>query len=180
MVAVIYTKILIVPFGEIRTDLLDTLNNTLREIFNTRVEVYQESLKIPEQGFSEERGQYDVRYFLKTLKPLSKKGEKVLGIADIDLYVPGLNFVFGSASEIGGDVCVISITRLRQEFYGLKPNDSLFFNRVKKEAVHELGHLYGLIHCPDPKCVMHFSNSLLDTDKKSYHFCKECKKRLGF
>lgn len=181
MTAIIYTRILIVPFGDIREDLLDTLDSTLEEIFNTQVEVYQESLRIPEEGFSKERNQYDVEYFLRALKStLGGEREKVLGIADVDLYTPGLNFVFGSASQIGGDVCVISITRLRQGFYGLEPDDSLFLNRAKKEAVHELGHLYGLMHCPDPGCVMHFSNSLSDTDIKSYNFCKKCRKKLGF
>ena len=177
MVAITSTRILIVPFGDIRKSILDTLGNTIGEIFNTQVEIYQEPLEIPKQGFSEKRGQYDVEYFLRELKPLQR--EKVLGVADVDLYTPGLNFIFGSASQIGGDVCVISITRLRQEFYGLNPNDSLFLDRVKKEAVHELGHLYGLMHCPDPECVMHFSNSLLDTDRKSYHFCKRCREILS-
>ncbi|MFQ6039016.1 MAG: archemetzincin, partial [Candidatus Aminicenantales bacterium] len=72
--------------------------------------------------------------------------------------------------------------RLRQEFYRLPEDRTLFLARCVKEAVHELGHAFGLRHCPNPRCVMHFSNSLLDTDKKTASFCQRCSrilKRLG-
>jgi archaemetzincin len=101
--------------------------------------------------------------------------EKVLGIVDHDLYVPELNFVFGEASP---SAAVISLTRLRQEFYNLPQDQSLFHKRTLTEAVHELGHTYGLGHCGNPKCVMFFSNSLIDTDRKGSKFCSKCKNNL--
>lgn len=104
--------------------------------------------------------------------------KRVLGIIDKDLYVSELNFVFGQA-ESPGSHALISITRLRQEFYGLAKDDKIFFDRVIKEAVHELGHTYGLSHCSNPKCVMFFSNSLPDTDRKSSLFCERCLKKLA-
>jgi archaemetzincin len=67
----------------------------------------------------------------------------------------------------------IGLARLRQEFYGLKSDNSLFLERVVKEATHELGHAFGLRHCPRQKCVMFFSNSLADTDRKCRRFCNE-------
>jgi len=101
--------------------------------------------------------------------------EKILGIVDHDLYVPELNFVFGEASRIAA---VISLTRLRQGFYHLPENRSLFHQRILTEAVHELGHTYGLRHCENPRCVMFFSNSLMDTDRKGPAFCARCKSKL--
>jgi archaemetzincin len=96
-------------------------------------------------------------------------------LVDHDLYVPGLNFVFGEASQ---KVAVISFTRLRQEFYHLPEDRGLFHRRALTEAVHELGHTYGLQHCKNPHCVMFFSNTLMDTDRKGPEFCTECKRRF--
>jgi archaemetzincin len=70
------------------------------------------------------------------------------------------------------------LPRLRQEFYGLNTNKSLFYQRIIKEAVHELGHAFGLKHCNNPMCVMHFSNSLPDTDIKQNSFCDICRTQI--
>src|ERR687888_389671 len=93
---------------------------------------------------------------------------------DFDAYSGRLNFVFGQAYA-DGRISAIYLPRLRQEFYGLKPDESLFYQRIVKEAVHELGHAFGLNHCKNIRCVMHFSNSLSDTDIKTSHFCNVCK-----
>jgi archaemetzincin len=105
---------------------------------------------------------------------------KVLAICDFDAYSDELNFVFGEA-HLGGRVAAIYLPRLREEFYvhkSNKNNNNLFEQRVIKEAVHELGHTFGLRHCQISKCVMHFSNSLQDTDFKDDKFCERCNKIL--
>src|SRR5919107_2134217 len=106
---------------------------------------------------------------------------KVLAICDFDAYSDELNFVFGEA-HLGGRVAAIYLPRLREEFYVRKSdknNKNLFEQRVIKEAVHELGHTFGLRHCQISKCVMHFSNSLQDTDYKDDKFCERCNKILA-
>jgi archaemetzincin len=102
--------------------------------------------------------------------------EKTLGIIDLDLYVPKLNFVFGEASP---RAAIISLTRLRNEFYHLPKDETLFRKRVLTEAVHELGHTYGLEHCANPHCVMFSSNSLTDTDMKGPTFCQRCNPKVS-
>ena len=104
-------------------------------------------------------------------------GDRCLGMVDVDLYSPGLNFIFGEA-DISAGVAVISVYHLRGG-WGLPYTETLFQERVVKEAIHELGHLYYLNHCPNIKCVMHFSNSLADTDIKEASFCPKCQQRLG-
>ena len=96
----------------------------------------------------------------------------------MDLYVPDLNFVFGEADTYSG-VVLISVIRLRQEFYGLRPDKKLFKERAVKEAVHELRHVCGLDHYTHPDCIMYFYNSISDTDRKGPGFCRLCKERLG-
>jgi archaemetzincin len=106
---------------------------------------------------------------------------KVLAICDFDAYSDELNFVFGEA-HLGGRVAAIYLPRLREQFYARKSDknkNNLFEQRVIKEAVHELGHTFGLRHCQISKCVMHFSNSLQDTDFKDDKFCERCNKILA-
>ena len=94
----------------------------------------------------------------------------VAAITPYDLYSDGLNFVFGVAYPFKG--CIVSYARLFSD------DTDLFLSRVRKEITHEIGHVFGLQHCPNPKCVMHFSNSLADTDYKSEDFCPICEKKL--
>lgn len=93
-----------------------------------------------------------------------------VAITPYDLYSNGLNFVFGVAYPFKG--CIVSYARL------ISDDADLFLSRVRKEVTHEMGHVFGLSHCPDPECVMHFSNSLSDTDFKSENFCPICREKL--
>ena len=126
----------------------------------------------------EGRSQYPGAPFLAALAAAPASGEEVvLGVTGVDLTAPGLNFVFGLADP-QSRCAVISLARLYPEFYGQPRDPGLFKARALKEAVHELGHLLGLGHCPDPACVMLFSNSLADTDRKGPRFCQPCRERL--
>jgi len=171
-------KIYMVPVGEIEEWILDTLDGYLEKTFNCEVET-SESMELPQEAYNSRRNQYFSSFILNELRRALKPGkqQKILAIADVDLYVEGLNFVFGEA-ELGGHLAIVSLARLRQSFYGFPEDKSLFLERVKKEAVHELGHTFGLRHCTDPECVMHFSNSLMDTDKKRSSFCSRCQELL--
>jgi len=128
------------------------------------------------QAYDSQRKQYLSSKLLASLKK-SEREERVIGIADVDLYVPRLNFVFGEADIVSG-TAIVSLCRLRQEYYGLAPDEALFLERATKEIVHELGHTFGLGHCPNNKCVMHFSNSLADTDLKEASFCSRCRPKI--
>ena len=114
-------------------------------------------------------------WILEKLKPANER--KILVICDIDAYSGNLNFVFGEAYR-GGRVAAIYLPRLRQEFYDFEPNKLVFHERIVKEAIHELSHTFGLFHCNNKLCVMHFSNSLYDTDIKGNRFCSNCKNNL--
>jgi archaemetzincin len=127
-----------------------------------------------EIAYNEGRRQYRSSILLEKINKIEEPGAlRVLGVADVDLYAPTLNFIFGEAS-LGGREGIISLKRLRPEFYGQPTDDKLFALRTLKEAVHELGHTFGLSHCPKTNCVMHFSNLLTDTDKKAERFCPRC------
>ena len=171
-------KIILCPIGEVEGKVLDFLRKDLEKTFNCRVEKHA-AIEMPAGVLNRVRKQYlavPVLTKLHRLVPTDSQ-DRVLGVADVDLYAEGLVFVFGQA-ELGGSCAVISLTRLRQSYYSLPENEAHFLERANKEAVHELGHVFGLQHCPDTECVMHFSNSLMDTDKKQATFCARCGKLL--
>jgi len=172
------TKIYLIPVGHIEKSILEPLAKKLEKAFGCAIEIH-EGVNVPQETYNERRRQYSSSQILQKIQSFLevKKQEKVLAIADVDLYVERLNFVFGEA-ELGGHFALISLARLRQSFYGLPENEALFLERVEKESVHELGHVHGLQHCPDSSCVMYFSNSLRDTDKKRASFCARCRQIL--
>ena len=110
--------------------------------------------------------------FFEQFRP--NKDTKILFILDVDAYSDGLNYVLGEAYP-KGRLGIIYLPRIRQEFYALKPDNNIFYNRMVKESVHELGHVFGFVHCQNPLCAMHFSKSLDDTDTKERSFCNSCK-----
>lgn len=159
--------------GSVESGVLAHLVGPIGNAFRRVVRIGK-PLEEPDYAYNPRRGQYLATSILQRLSgALLSDEEKLLGVVDRDLYVPDLNFVFGLADPSAG-VALISLTRLRAEFYGQPPNEPLFLDRSVKEALHELGHTYGLAHCPDPDCVMHFSNSIEDTDKKRAIFCPHC------
>jgi archaemetzincin len=168
----------IVPLGEVENQVLEYLMENLPAVFGAQLS-QAEARAIPEKAFNSSRNQYHASIILQSLSGVKRPpGTLTLTVIDKDLYVPELNFVFGQADRLH-NICLISITRLRQSYYGLPEDENIFLPRTLKEAVHELGHLLNLGHCPNPRCVMHFSNSLSDTDRKDYRFCGLCQKRLS-
>lgn len=105
------------------------------------------------------------------------QGTKVVGITDVDLFIPVLTFVFGEA-QLGGPAAVVSLARLRRTYDDQPALEVAIEGRLLKECLHELGHTFGLAHCTDGMCVMSRSNSVLDVDRKGATFCRDCRLRL--
>ena len=137
----------LIPMGEVEEATLEVLGPLLTEVFGQRTQIGNR-LQLPRESWNQHRGQYLATMLLSVI-PLPRSGDRAFGIVDVDIFAPGLNFVFGQA-DITGKRALISLQRLRQEFYGLSQDESLFGERVIKEAVHELGHTYGLGHCAHP------------------------------
>jgi len=123
------------------------------------------------------RGQHGSSPVLEMLSRLCPADAwKLLAVTDRDLFIPVLTFVFGHA-QLGGRTAVISLARLRQEFYGLAPNREVFMERASKEALHETGHMFGLVHCADRSCAMSLATNVRHIDAKHAAFCAPCAAR---
>jgi len=169
--------IYLIPIGDINKIYFTNLCNDLTLRFKLKC-LIKPSLTHPDYAYNPKRRQYLASEVLDVIKKIKVSDvSKVLGITEVDLYARGLNFVFGQA-ELSCRNCIISVIRLDPRFYRDDYNEKLFYERVLKEAVHELGHTFGLQHCDDRRCVMVFSNSLRDTDYKSSSFCERHRNKL--
>lgn len=166
-------KICIIPIGSIDKKILHYTQKELEKRFNVKADIGR-PLEEPTYAYHKQKKQHHSTKILKRIHKLRlTEYESVLGIVDVDLYIPERTFVFGEA-DIKKKVAVISLTRLKQEYYNLPEELALLRKRIIIEAVHELGHTFGLRHCKNNDCVMFLSKTLSDTDQKGDAFCSNC------
>jgi archaemetzincin len=171
-------KVGILQVGQVAPEVLAALAEGLPKVFpDTTATVITDVLPVSQGAFDKKRSQYNSRLLLNEVRVYAAKRQRdfhrVLGVVDADMFAFGLNYVFGEAYNLGA-AAIVSLWRLKPEFCRDQPNKSLYLMRAQKEAVHELGHTLGAKHCPRSLCVMHFSNSIFDTDKKQNLLCDDC------
>jgi archaemetzincin len=171
------SDIVIHPFGEIGGDIVETVRAAVGQRFGVNASIGT-GIAVPVRAYSRKRQQYHSTILLEELAVLRRNDKRArLGMTAVDLFVPGLNFVFGEASS-ADRVAVFSIARLGPVRTG-EPTSAVLFGRLSiTEAVHELGHAFGLGHCTRQDCVMWFSNTLAETDRKGSNFCQRCARQL--
>lgn len=172
-------EIHLIPIGAIDREILEFLVLVLPDIFH--IPCLSRDLKIDLQvAFNPTRQQYHSTQVLsQLLGHIQGSSAKLLGVTNVDLYIPILTFVFGEA-QLGRQCAIISVYRLYQSFYGLPDDETIFYHRCEKEAIHELGHTFGLTHCHNFECVMYYANSVDDIDLKTNAFCPECARNLSY
>jgi archaemetzincin len=158
---------------EVEPRRLDALAAELSRAFHEPCRVRED---IVDAAFARDaaRGQYHSTAILERLQAIgADPNTRVLGVTALDLYVPIFTFVFGEA-QLEGRCALVSWYRLCEERYGLPPDEAKLRERLVKEAVHELGHTFGLRHCDDWRCVMTSSHSVERLDVKTPEFCEAC------
>ncbi len=167
--------IYIVPLGDVSDEYLKNIADSIEEQFGLPVKVTRNQ-GLPVYALDVGRQQYNSNLILRTLIDNSAPDAlKVLGVTNVDLFNPIFSFVFGEA-QFKGTGAVISSYRL----HGNPDNETAIgcpplLSRLEKEAIHELGHTFGLKHCADPDCVMQYSVGLECADRKFSFFCPACR-----
>jgi archaemetzincin len=166
----------LVPVGNVARSQLEILAEGLSSALRATCVVSADPIK-PDFAYDSLRGQYHSTAILQRIQ-MGRVSDswRLLGVTEIDLFIPVFTFVFGEAQfgPVNASTAVVSSHRLRQEFYGLPPDAELLTDRLLKESLHEIGHTLGLRHCGNYRCVMSSSSSVERIDMKSAQFCAAC------
>jgi archaemetzincin len=174
-------RIILVLLSNINSHLVDALKSGLATTFDKQVEIRHKISNL-DSAFDPIRNQYISPRLLSRLKRIKREpGDKILGLVDVDLYSPGYDFVYGEA-EISSGVATLSVFRLISDEQDIRFRTRfdirMIEERALREAIHELGHLYGLGHCRNPKCVMRTCTCLDDVDEAGNELCPSCESKL--
>jgi len=167
-------SILLIAYGHFEKDILELIAADVELEFHFPV-VTEESHVDLSEFYDPTRRQYNGNKLLNEVDTIySPELIKKIGLFRIDLYIPILTYIFGQA-VFNGETGIASLYRLKNEQYGMKKDDALLLNRLRKVVIHELGHTFGLIHCHNPTCVMRSSTYVEDLDQKDHNLCSKCR-----
>ena len=167
----------LLPVGRVNGSLLEHLRLAIPQSLAVKCEILPAPLD-PAHAYHAERQQFHSSEILQRIHGMVRpKDWRLLAVADVDLYIPILTYVFGEA-QLGGPCAVVSAYRLRQEFYGLNGDEGLLRERLLKESIHELGHTFLLRHCEDYRCAMASSHAVEWIDLRESTFCDSCRAQV--
>lgn len=167
-----YEKIYVVPLDENSRNYSDWLGQTLSRKMGFRLQTGIVS-RLPEAAHNPKTNQYYPVPILSKLELLKgSEDEIILALTEEDLYLPSQSFVFGQANSVGR-TAIVSILRLRPEFYGLPEDVELTKDRLFSVALHQIGHVLGLKNCQND-CIMKIAASVNDVDRRAGGFCPNC------
>ena len=163
----------VVPLGEVPEIALKVIAAHISGYLNLSVRILS-PLEHPEYALDERRFQYNAGIILKALESMRFTDyDKVIGVLNLDLFIPIFTHVFGEAKQ-GGKFALVSMFRLGKNPDGSPSPSSLIYERAAKVALHELGHLFNLLHCREKKCLMHFSGGIQALDETPIYLCRYC------
>jgi archaemetzincin len=149
-------------------DLFRLAEEAIRESFKHDI-LHQGFISLPKNSYDPLRQQYDAAVILNHVAEMNDSYRIYkLCLVKVDIYTPNMNFIFGLANPLR-KTAVVSTYRL----LGDQKEE-----RISKEIVHEIGHLFGLAHCMNQECIMRFSKTVQDTDEKKRIFCTDCRSKI--
>jgi archaemetzincin len=169
------------PLGKVDTLVIKKIAQAIGDFFPVRVAV-QPAAGLPSDAFYEPNRRYRADQLLVFLDSIANDHGseflKLIGITEADISTTkGEVYDWGifGLGYLPGRVCVVSTFRLGRN----KVTEDKFFERLVKVANHELGHNFGLDHCPNEHCLMEDAKGTIKTvDRETGRLCPDCQARL--
>jgi archaemetzincin len=159
--------------GFVAADVMDAVEQVLARRLGVAV-ARKPRLVDPTETWDPVRGQYSsIALMRSALAAVPPTAARLLLVTEVDIFVPVLSFVFGHA-QLDGPVAIMATARLRQAFYGLPVDGEVELTRARIEALHEIGHTFGLTHCLDRECAMSLATTVEHVDRKRDDYCSGC------
>lgn len=176
--ALLKAKIVLAPLGEVDFILVNRLATSIGPVFDRSVDILK-GMKVPEESYNVIRGQNYASVILNKLERVkANQREFIVGLLEEDIYLPDEAFIIGYSDTVLR-TAVVSLFRIRQEFYGLPEDDKKVFSRLFKQSIFHLSPLFELPSCRNPRCINYYSQKMFDIDSKGEKFCDLCRRKIS-
>ncbi len=170
--------IAIQPLGPVKTEIIEQVSAGIRSLYSLEVVVLPER-PLPKTAFYPPRNRYKAEDLIDLLAAGSPREiSKIIALTRSDISVTtdeGKDWGIMGLGQLGGRACLVSTFRLRHG----QPTEEVFLARLIKVVNHELGHTFGVDHCPTVGCLMQDKRGkVASVDGETGKPCANCTKRL--
>lgn len=145
---------------------LAPIEAALEEHLEVEATVEPAPVPLPSSAWYAPRRRYRAEILTDFLAARSRdlpRGTRVLGLTSRDISTSTERFhdwgILGLADAVPGRAAVVSSFRMRRR---ARSDEHALF-RTTTTAVHEVGHVLGLPHCTEARCIMRDAEGTMDT-----------------
>lgn len=170
-------SIAVQPLGPVPKAELEAVTRALRAFYDFPLRVLGPT-PLPKDAYYPPRKRYRAEKLLRVLETrLPADSVRILGVTASDISTtkpPHADWGILGLATIGGPAAVISSFRARRG----ATDDAHAGTRLSKTTVHELGHGFGLEHCPRRGCLMADGQGTVATTDQNEDLCPDCRSSL--